>query len=212
MPSTSFVLYSSTEQNEDNTVSFEDSNKDDEEEDNSDDEGNDEDADDETEEQDQDHVTQKENAWRTTTLDGVPGSIHNTDQSSQVQDGTTSVSQITSSSSEATSRSAFVSHETALGNMPDAKKAKQEVSQVVRSKLFKSTKFTNRKDMFEFLPEKDPVNPMQGIFYRFLHHECKHRGGDDCIWWGLIKNEIQRTISKKRTTVTMAMKRAFVGK
>jgi hypothetical protein len=57
--------------------------------------------------------------------------------------------------SEASTRAAFVRHETSLGNIPDLKKARQEVAHVVRSKIFKSTKFTpSREDMFEYVPTK----------------------------------------------------------
>ena len=66
--------------------------------------------------------------------------------------------------------------------------------------------------MFEFVPTKDTVNTMRGVFYRLLPGECKHRGGDDNKWWDAVKKVVKTTISKKRTTVTMAMKKAFVSK
>lgn len=123
-----------------------------------------------------------------------------------------SASEITCSppGSEASTRAAFVRHETSLGNIPDLKKARQEVAHVVRSKLFKSSKFTNREEMFEFVPTKDTEDPMRGIFYRILLGECKHRGGNDNIWWDAVKKVVKTTISKKRTTVAMALKKAFI--
>jgi hypothetical protein len=123
-----------------------------------------------------------------------------------------SASEITCSppGSEASTRAAFVRHETSLGNIPDLKKARQEVAHVVRSKIFKSTKFTSREDMFEYVPTKDNEKPMRGIFYRILLGECKHRGGNDNIWWDAVKKVVKTTISKKRTTVAMALKKAFI--
>ena len=64
-----------------------------------------------------------------------------------------------------------------MGNIPDLKKAREEVAQVVRSKVFRGIKFITREDMFDFVPTKDTVNPMRGVFYRLLLGECMHRGG-----------------------------------
>jgi hypothetical protein len=118
----------------------------------------------------------------------------------------------TSSSDASTAAvAAFVQHETSLGNIPDLKKAREEVAQVVRSKLFRSNKFTQREEMFEYVPTKDADEPMRGVLYRTLLVECKHRGGNDTTWWDAVKKVVKTAISKKRTTVTMALKKAFVG-
>ena len=118
------------------------------------------------------------------------------------------------SSSEASTAAvaAFVQHETSLGNIPDLKKAREEVAQVVRSKLFRSNKFTQSEEMFEYVPTKDADEPMRGVLYRTLLVECKHRGGNDTTWWDAVKKVVRTAISKKRTTVTMALKKAFIGK
>jgi hypothetical protein len=89
-------------------------------------------------------------------------------------------------------------HETIMGNMPDIEKATKEIASVVRSKLFKSTKFTNSQEMFEFKPERDDEEPMRGVFYCFLCQECKHQGGDDGIWWAAVQKEVHRSIAKNK--------------
>ena len=117
----------------------------------------------------------------------------------------------TNSRTQVTDVDSFRQHETIMGNMLDIKKTTMEVAQVVRTKIFKSTKFTNCDKMFDFQPERDDADPMRGVFYCFLRKECKHQGGDDGIWWAAVQKEVHRSIAKKRTTVTQAMKMAFVG-
>jgi hypothetical protein len=125
------------------------------------------------------------------------------------------VSTATSGSSEirtkVTDVDSFGQKGTNMGNMPDIEKATKEVALVVRLKLFKSSKFTNSQEMFEFKPERDNEELMRGVFYRFLCQECKHQGGDDGIRWAAVQKEVHRSIAKKRTTVTQAMKVAFIG-
>ena len=125
--------------------------------------------------------------------------------------GSGEISSVTTDGTKVTDIDTFRQHETIMGNMPDIEKATKEVASVVRSKLFKSTKFTNTPEMFEFKPERDNGEPMRGVFYRFLRQECKHQGGDDGIWWAAVQKEVHKSIAKKRTTVTQAMKVAFVG-
>jgi hypothetical protein len=121
-------------------------------------------------------------------------------------------STVTTSRTQVTDEDSFRQHETIMGNMPDIKQTTMEVALVVRSQLFKNAKFTNSDEMFDFKPERDNQDPMRGVFYRFLRKECKHQGGDDGIWWAAVQKEVHRSIAKKRTTVTQAMKNAFVGK
>jgi hypothetical protein len=121
------------------------------------------------------------------------------------------ISSVTTGDTMVTDIDSFRKHETVMGNMPDMEKATKEVASVVRSKIFKSTKFTNTPEMFEFKPERDNDEPMRGVFYRFLRQECKHQGGDDGIWWAAVQKEVHKSIAKKRTTVTQAMKVAFIG-
>ena len=121
------------------------------------------------------------------------------------------ISSVTTSGTKVTDENSFWQHETMIGNMMDTKKATMEVATVVRSKLFKSTKFTNSSEMFDFLPERDNQDPMKGFFYRFLRKECKHQGGEDGVWWAAVQKEVHRSIAKNRTTVTQAMKVAFIG-
>jgi hypothetical protein len=125
--------------------------------------------------------------------------------------GSGEISSVTTDGTKVTDIDTFRQHETIMGNMPNIEKATKEVASVVRSKLFKSTKFTNTPEMFEFKPERDNNEPMRGVFYRLLRQECKHQGGDDGIWWAAVQKEIHKSIAKKRTTVTQAMKIAFVG-
>jgi hypothetical protein len=91
------------------------------------------------------------------------------------------ISSVTTDGTKVTDMDTFRQHKTIMGNMPDIEKATKEVASVVRSKLFKSTKFTNTPEMFEFKPERNNDEPMRGVFYRFLRQECKHQGGDDGI-------------------------------
>ena len=158
--------------------------------------------------EDEDASKSKDLAWVPGSVDRLPSGGHSI-----------SASEITcspptrSSSSEASTAAvaAFVQHETSLGNIPDLKKAREEVAQVVRSKLFRSNKFTQSEEMFEYVPTKDADEPMRGVLYRTLLVECKHRGGNDTTWWDAVKKVVKTAISKKRTTVTVALKKAFVG-
>jgi hypothetical protein len=119
---------------------------------------------------------------------------------------------VTTRLTQATDMESYKQHETFMGNMPDIKQTNMEVALVVRTKLFRIAKFTNSDEMFDFKPERDVRDPMRGVFYRFLRKECKHQGGDDGIWWAAVQKEVHRSIAKKRTTVTQAIKSAFVGK
>jgi hypothetical protein len=125
--------------------------------------------------------------------------------------GSGEISSVTTDGTKVTDMGTFRQHETIMGNMPDIAMATKEIASVVRSKLFKSTKFTNNPEMFDYKPERDNEEPMRGVFYRFLRNECKHQGGDDGMWWAAVQKEVHKSIAKKRTTVTQAMKVAFVG-
>jgi hypothetical protein len=121
------------------------------------------------------------------------------------------ISSVTTGDTMVTDMDSFWQHETVMGNMPDMEKATKEVASVVRSKIFKSTKFTNTPEMFKFKLERDNDKLMRGVFYCFLRQECKHQGGDDGIWWAAEQKEVHKSIAKKRSTVTQAMKVAFIG-
>jgi hypothetical protein len=172
-------------------------------------------VDDKDEDEDDNGDTKDPPASKSKDLAWVPGSVNRLlSGGHSISASEITCSPSTSSSSEASTAAvaAFVQHETSLGNIPDLKKAREEVAEVVRSKLFRSNKFTQREEMFEYVPRKDADEPMRGVLYRTLLVECKHRGGNDTTWWDAVKKVVKTAISKKRTTVTMALKKAFIGK
>jgi hypothetical protein len=75
------------------------------------------------------------------------------------------------------------SSESRWGNIPDLKKAREEVAQVVRSKFSKALFI--REDMFDFSLQR-AVNPMRGIFTAsFLVNVSTE--GDDNKWWDAVR-------------------------
>jgi hypothetical protein len=85
--------------------------------------------------------------------------------------------------------------------------------EVSRNKLFKTSKFTNDKAHFAFVPERDEQDPMRGVYYRFFRAECRStESPDDQAWWTEAQKSVIFAISKKRTTVTQAIKHEFLSK
>jgi hypothetical protein len=111
-----------------------------------------------------------------------------------------------------TSQASFLQSEQRNGNVISNKQTTKEVMEIVRRKVFSQLKFTNDQRMFDYQPIVDVNDPNSGLMYRYMRSECNMIGQDDRAWWKSVELDLKKALCKRRSTTTMGIKEAFVGK